>query len=163
MRTLAALLAALCLAPGTHAAPAPPPKPGKDDPKKVQGTWSLTRLESSGRTMPPETLARYKAEVTAEGWTFALSGRKSPGFTYTLDPKSKPKGIRLTRSLPRGVGRGGRGGPGDTMTMYGIYDLQGDTLKLCYSLEYGNEKSRPADFTPGPRRVLMFLKRDKKP
>jgi uncharacterized protein (TIGR03067 family) len=149
------ILAGLCLAARAHAVPAPLPRPGKNDPKNIQGTWSLTRLESGGRTLPAEMVARYRAEVTADSWSFTLSGRKAPAFTYTLDPKSKPKGIRLTRPGPRP-------GLGD-VTLYGIYDLQGDTLKLCYSLDRGNEKARPADFTPGPRRVLIFLKRDKKP
>ena len=67
-----------------------------------------------------------------------------------LDPKQKPAAIDLWKEID-----GEKRGP-----IRGIYLLDGDTLKLCYSIKV--EGKRPKDFTAEEEiHVLITLKRAK--
>ena len=72
-------------------------------------------------------------------------------FTFKLDPAKSPAQIDLVSLFERDKGK----------TFQGIYELNGDTLKLCLSRKEGD---RPRSFTP--RRddavVLFELRRVKK-
>ena len=75
----------------------------------------------------------------------AVAGREVVS-TYTLDPSTTPKSIDMTT--------GGRTKPG-------IYDLQGDTLRLCMS---ENTDERPTAFDSQPNSVndvVLTMKRVK--
>ena len=70
---------------------------------------------------------------------------------YKLDASMKPRAIDI---IPTDGTAKGRPRPG-------IYELDGDTFKLCYSLE--PDKDRPKEFATksGARQMFMILKRDK--
>ena len=53
--------------------------------------------------------------------------------TYTLDSASEPKGMSIT----------GTEGPNRGKTFPAIYELDGDTLRICYDL---SGAKRPAEF-----------------
>jgi len=93
--------------------------------------------------------------ITKDKMTMESGGRKQQS-AYTLDPSSSPKSIDLTTS--------GRTKPG-------IYDLQGDTLRICFSestgcfpeVLQGPKGKRSTAFEPKPDSVndiLIILKRE---
>jgi hypothetical protein len=147
MRALALLLPVLSLA----FAPAPPPKvdPSKEDLEKLQGRWIGT--------------GAYKGavlEVYGEFCDFAKLPAVSPleirldGPTYwnvTLDARKRPRWLDLERLGTR---------------FLCVYDLEGDTLKLCHNRgAYGGKRApsgarRPASLS-GRDGVLMTFKRAK--
>ena len=51
-------------------------------------------------------------------------------------------------------------GPGKGKTMLGIYELTGDTYKVCFALPGGE---RPKEFAskPGSKTMLIVMKREK--
>src|SRR5262245_30737162 len=76
-------------------APAPKPKDdAKAEQKKLQGTWTVVRVESDGkvdrgRVVNPDKAVIRGDAVEYQGGSNPASGR------FVLDPKKKPKEITL--------------------------------------------------------------------
>lgn len=123
---------------------APIPK-DKDKPKKdedaIQGVWQLDAIDAGpGVPAPPPggpmirfTFKDGKLEVSMGGQPMGKQG------DYKLDPAAKPKSIDLVEG-------GGQNAPG-------IYELDGDTLKIC--LAEGQNAVRPTEFKPDGKRVVV--------
>ena len=60
-------------------------------------------------------------------------GQQPDRGTYTLDATTKPKSITVT----------GTEGPNNGKTFPAIYELEGDTLRICYDL---SGAKRPTEF-----------------
>ena len=73
-----------------------------------------------------------------------------PGLVYglTVDPEKKHLTLKDRGSKPRDV--------------LALYDLDGDSLRICYADGKDRDKARPADFTArvGSNQVLVTLKRE---
>jgi uncharacterized protein (TIGR03067 family) len=122
---------------------------GADAPKdaeKVVGTWKVISAEDSGRKASEETIRNLRWSVTKDAITYKVQN-KTTRWVYKLDPGRKPKWIDLTE--------------GDR-TRLAIYELEGDTLKVCFA--EGMQKERPTAFESkpnSPNDVLIVLKREK--
>jgi len=95
--------------------------PNKDE-DLLQGTWRLVGMNFSDREILPvekKLLESGKRIVQFQGADF-LNWEGHEG-TYTLDPTSKPKRIKMTVSRE-----------GKAYSYLGIYDLKGDDLALCF-------------------------------
>ena len=137
-----------CLA----AAAADPTKEEKLEREKLIGHWFVIRYEKNGGVKFSDKDDRsYKFTITEDKIIVKTSNQVR--FSYVLDVKSSPKRIDLT-CLEEGKSKG--------TILYGIYSLDGDTLKICDN--YKGEKSRPDDFVTKrlDGRTLMVLKREKK-
>jgi uncharacterized protein (TIGR03067 family) len=77
-------------------------------------------------------------------------GDKPDKGTYTLDSASKAKGMTIT----------GTEGPNKGKTFPAIYELKGDTLRICYDL---SGAKRPTEFKSiaGTRLYLVTYNRKK--
>ena len=136
--------------------------PGKQDddaPKKelalLQGTWVVVGKEYAGKKATEEEIAKLPV-VTVEGtkvkWSENPEKKETISeATFKLDPKAK-KALDITLI-------GGRF-KGDTVLA--IYEISGDTLKVCYSTDDG--KTRPTEFAgkADGKAVFMTYKRVKK-
>src|SRR5262249_7791608 len=107
-------------------------------------------MEVDGKPIPAETLKDAKLVFAEDKITKKGSGRDDDA-TYAIDPTTKPPTLDLT---PQGGGDKGR-------TLRGIYQLDGDTLKVC--LAHPDAKERPKELasTKDPKTALMVLKREK--
>ena len=70
------------------------------------------------------------------------------GRTFVVDPSQKPKSMDFTLEKDK-----------TKRTTGAIYELQGDTLKICY---FEGGKGRPKEFVSDEKTVLGVLKREKK-
>ena len=119
--------------------------------KALQGTWKVVAAEQDG-----EALDRIVGGVlTVKDNNFSIktaSGTELKG-DLTLDPAKKPRHINFAHQE----------GPVKDNTWQGIYELKGDTLKICYA-EAGKEKERPSEFKTLRKSGLLLveLKREKK-
>jgi uncharacterized protein (TIGR03067 family) len=143
------LVAAACLAVMAFA-PAPLPRPDKDDPKNLEGTWLLLRYDHG--TTPTGLAKKVTVRIEKDKWTFLHlnpSGeRPTSVYTFTLDPKKNPQWIDLTQTAT-GVAR-----------LLGIYRLQRDELHVAFHTFGVND--RPTGFGGTDKRVFhMVLKRGK--
>jgi uncharacterized protein (TIGR03067 family) len=124
----------------THAAAGPAdPK----DARNIQGTWMAVSLESGGKTIkPPEEM---KLRITAD--KLEPVGKDDPA-AYKLGTDGKLRTIDITPDKNK------------DKTMLGLYELDGDTLKLCFS--QGPERlTRPKELTSQGDYAIMTLKRVK--
>jgi len=120
-----------------------------DDAKAVQGTWSPTKAELSGRPMPDALLKSISLKLE-KGKYEVLVGNQPDRGTYTLDSSSKPGTMSIT----------GTDGPNAGKTYPAIYELKGDTLRICYDL---SGAKHPTEFksVAGTKLYLVTYNRKK--
>jgi uncharacterized protein (TIGR03067 family) len=111
-----------------------PRRAAQGDLKKLQGTWQCVAMEREGDPVPTEALKGSTATYEDDRITLTRDGDVFRRGIVTLDPSKSPKRVN-TWDL---------NGPYEDQTVPGIYEIDGDTLKLCFSRP-GAE--RPALFT----------------
>jgi RNA polymerase sigma factor (sigma-70 family) len=121
--------------------------PAKDDKDAIQGVWKLT-----GIRVAPGTAS---GGLLIEKWVI-LADRILESFHestlehkvgYKLDSTAKPKTLDLIY-------------PGKNRTQLGIYELDGDTLKVC--VPYGNPE-RPTKMGPSDSSMVYIFQREPPP
>src|SRR5262245_26428507 len=119
--------------------------------KKFQGTWTFASVETGGKEEPA---AEFKGmTVTFEGDKFTVKkgdeviqvGRQK----LDLSKSPKTSDVTMTEGLNKGA------------VMLGIYEISGDTLKVCFDPE---GKKRPTQFksASGSQTFVNVHKRVKK-
>jgi uncharacterized protein (TIGR03067 family) len=118
----------------------------KEDKEKLQGEWRLVSREQNGESETIETRAKFKFE----GDNIHSSHPPYDG-SFSVDSSKKPKTIDITI----------KDGRVDGKVWKGLYELDGDTLKICFgSIEMPD---RPAEFKSKGDQVFVFTyKRVKK-
>jgi len=117
--------------------------------KKLEGTWLPSAAEFGGQKWSDEQIKAIKLVMSDGKYTATVSGQDDKG-TLKVDPNAKPATMDIV----------GTDGPNKGKTFPAIYELSGDTLKICYALE---GKDRPGKFEtkPGTALFLVTYKRQK--
>jgi uncharacterized protein (TIGR03067 family) len=124
----------------------------KKDRELMQGHWTVVSLVRNGMDVPQAQ--GIKVSIDADGNAAHLPSEKEPmpdlKGKITIDPSKNPKTIDLV------VVEGSRKG----QTMAGIYEIDGDTLRICRP---GPGKDRPTEFSSkeGSGCDIITYKRDK--
>ncbi len=163
-----------------HAAPVPMEKP---DPVKLelaslQGTWRRVGAEHCGEKFAAEDLKKAEGvwEIKGEQITWR-NAKDKDGFQTALkiNPSKQPKEIDMGPIHINGkLQDNPLGNPWANKGSLGIYELKGDTLRVCYGGGGEDGKQRPKEFKtvprdperfPDPHEVIMVFERvkDKKP
>jgi uncharacterized protein (TIGR03067 family) len=129
-------------------AAAPGGDEAKEDAKKLQGSWEVLEFEVSGKPLPEQFLQKVKVVFAGDKFKFDSGKPQNKDATFKIDPTKKPKQITITSEE-----KGGK------MDLLGIYEFDGDKLKLC--LHASGE--RPTEFksTPETKSLRMLLKKEK--
>ncbi len=135
-----ALMAAIVLPLGHAGGP-------EKDAKQLEGDWAPVSAEMAGKKMPDEFVKAISLNVKDGRYTVAVGKTKDEG-TVSIDGTKKPKTMDLV----------GTDGPNKGKTILTIYEITGDTMKVCYDL---GEKGRPTDFATkeGSLQFLVTYKR----
>jgi uncharacterized protein (TIGR03067 family) len=102
----------------------------KKDLESLQGSWVIVGKEFMGKKATEKELADLKGEMVIKNATITQwaeeEGKKFvvSRSTFKLDPKAKPKRVDLTYINGKLKGR----------TFLAIYELNKDTLIVCYTL-----------------------------
>lgn len=114
----------------------------KDDKDKLKGTW---KVESAERDGQPLERAKQDVITFADDKITIKRPNSTEEATFKLDSAKKPQEITITPSEGK-------------EKMLGIYQLDGDTLKICIS-----RSERPTEFSAkaGSQQVLLVFKRQK--
>jgi uncharacterized protein (TIGR03067 family) len=118
--------------------------------KKFQGTWTFESVEAGGKKLPAD---QFKGiTVTFEGDKYAVKKGDEvvEAATQKLDPSKSPKTLDAKVT----------DGPNKGAVILGIYQISGDTLKVCFDPE---GKKRPTEFKGvSGSQTLVVHKRVKK-
>ena len=118
-----------------------------DDGKAVQGKWKPTKAELAGQPMADAVLKVISLKLENGKYEVFVGDEPDRG-TYTVDSTTQPKSMTVTGT--DGVNRG--------KTFPAIYELKGDTLRICYDL---SGAKRPTEFksTAGTKLYLVTYNR----
>jgi uncharacterized protein (TIGR03067 family) len=107
----------------------------------VLATVLAVTLGSTAQEGAKKDLVKLDSSVLSEG-------------TVVLDPGKNPKQMKVTSTA----------GPDKGQTKLGIYEIDGDMLKICFYMDDSGTKKRPAEFASAKDSVtsLAVMKRMKK-
>lgn len=122
----------------------------KKDRKKMEGTWRVISYQKDGKKTPAEQLEKTRSIFNADGTAMVQrEGKTIAQGNIKIDPSKKPKQSEAIYTEGELKGK----------TVLGIYDIDGDNMKICFSLP---GKDRPTEFSskPDSGQVLITYKRD---
>ncbi len=96
---------------------------------------------------PEEVIKTMKLTFKGDKMSHGGAGGRTEEATFTLDATQQPKTLDMTPTT----------GPDKGKSILGIYELDGDTLKICAAKP---ETARPKAFKDGKEAVLLRLKRE---
>jgi uncharacterized protein (TIGR03067 family) len=106
----------------------------KEELKKFEGTWVRVSAETNGKEAPKEVLKGITMTFAGDKFTIKVADTERViAGTFRIDPSKDPKEYDATASLA-----------GRERTTVGIYQFDGDRLKVCYTPEGGK---RPKEFS----------------
>jgi uncharacterized protein (TIGR03067 family) len=119
--------------------------------KKFQGTWTIESSKSGGKELPANELKGLIVTFEGDKHTVKKGDEVIQVGTQKLDPSKSPKTIDVTMTE----------GPNKGTVMLGIYEIDADTLKVCFDPE---GKKRPTEFkrASGSQTFVNVHKRVKK-
>ena len=113
------------------------------DRELLQGTWQVVALKGAGQTAPDSSFSEKR--FLFEGVRLSLTGMPEDLHPFRLNAESTPKQIDIGSGV-------------EVQFSKAIYELEGDTLRLCLSQQ--TRLDRPKDFdTEGTRYFCFTLKR----
>jgi uncharacterized protein (TIGR03067 family) len=115
---------------------------------KLQGTWTVVSVVIDGKENPKAK----DDKVTFDGAKLIVKHKDDAHeATYKLDPAQKPKAIDITPT----------DGPNKDKVMKGIYSIDGDDLKVCWTEDPDNDRPKEFESKEGSGLRFATLKRDK--
>jgi uncharacterized protein (TIGR03067 family) len=130
MRTFSLLIAVVAFA---GLAPDAKEDAAKKDLEALQGTWIVVSAVRDGKELTADELKDIRLSYAAAKVTVRKGDKSLYEGTVGLDPTKKPKVLNSTQ-MSDGDEKG--------KTFLGIYELDGDNLKICSSTPAG--KAAPA-------------------
>src|SRR5437588_1116345 len=118
--------------------------------KKFQGTWTFESIEAGGQEVPAAEFQGITVTFEGDKYTVKKGDEVIQAATQKLDPSRSPKTLDATVAE----------GPNKGAVLLGIYEIRGDTLKVCFDPE---GKKRPTQFqSASGSQTLVVHKRVKK-
>lgn len=124
----------------------PPPREVaiRQEMQKLQGVWQVESWEQRGKKAPAADLLHRTVFFGGETYLVRQDLKMIQVGRVRVDPTKTPKPI--TVQIAQGQHKG--------EIMLGIFELQGDTLKICFDVEGQN---RPAEFKADGDAPLLLL------
>jgi uncharacterized protein (TIGR03067 family) len=140
---LLVLAAALCSA-------AEPTAEAKKELERLQGTWVMAGLEVNGEAVPEAKLQGTTLVIRGDTYLVKVKDTTHEA-TIAVDPGKKPKAIDMF--LPSGT---------DAPKLSpGVYELDGDTLRICRHQMPGEDRPTQLGSWPNTNLFVVTWKRQK--
>ena len=108
-------------------------KKGDDVLKKIQGTWQFVSQKMDGKPVPKEQVDKLTITFKGNKWAVHAGDKVIQAGTHKFD--SSKKTGQVDAVVTEGEGKGSK--------MLGIYELKGNTMKVCFDPQ---GKTRPTSF-----------------
>src|SRR4051794_17835995 len=133
----------------TASAAAPTTPATTADAKALEGDWNPVKGELGGKPMAEQVLKAITLHMEKGNYEVFAGGAPDRG-TYSIDATTKPKSMTVVGTL----------GPNQGKTFPAIYELNGDSLRICYDL---SGAKRPTEFKTvvGTKLYLVTYQRKK--
>ncbi len=120
----------------------------KQESQRIQGSWQFQSVQKNGDKVPETELKDRTVIFGGDAFVVRHAGQLFHAGTQKLDPSKSPKTINAM--IAQGDGKGD--------ILLGIYELDGDTLKVCFDTE---GQQRPSEFKSdaGSENLLVVYKR----
>jgi uncharacterized protein (TIGR03067 family) len=117
--------------------------------KRFEATWRFVEIEVGGRKIPEKAFEKDALILKGKRFASFVAGKLVHG-DFKIDPVARPKAIDIIFTE----------GPGKGRSQKGIYELEGDTQRICFAMP---DKPRPTEFVTRPdnEQIIEVLKREK--
>jgi uncharacterized protein (TIGR03067 family) len=140
------------LAAGLLVAAAPAPDDAvKKEMARLEGTWSVTALTNDGKKGTDEDVRKIRVILKGNAYTAKVGDMVIEEGTWTIDPTQKPKTIDATATSGDDKGK----------KSLGIYELDGDSLKMCFGPAGKDVRPKEFESKEGSKYELGVYKREK--
>ena len=144
VKALLLLVVALCIAADK------PKVDAKAELKRLQGTWEMVGLEVNGEPVPEKQLAGTTLVIKEDKYTVKVKDN-SHETTIKIDPAKDPKAIDMY--FPNGTEL--------PKLSKGVYELDGDTFKVCRHQTPGEDRPTQIGSWPNTNLFVVTWKRKK--
>jgi uncharacterized protein (TIGR03067 family) len=118
--------------------------------KKLQGTWTFESVEADGQKLPADQYKGMTVTIEGDKYYVKQGDKVVEAATHKIDPSKSPKTLDAKVT----------DGPNKGAVYLCIYEISGDTLKVCFDPE---GKKRPTEFKgESGGQTLVVHKRVKK-
>jgi len=126
----------------------PKTKAFAEDLKRLERQCRLVEIELGGTKIPRRAFEKDTLVLKGNRFASYVAGKLVHG-EFKIDPLAKPKTIDIIFTE----------GPGKGHSQKGIYELDGETQKVCIAMP---DRPRPTEFVTGPDRfdIIQILKRE---
>ena len=122
---------------------------GQEDVAKLTGTWACISAVNDGKALAEGTAQKLRLTLTKDrGYKTERGKQVLFDSTYKIDPSKQPKHIDLIGTEGENKGK----------TAQGIFVLEDDRLKICYTMP-GKERPKEFESKPGSGATLIIWKR----
>lgn len=134
------------------AADGPKEEAARKDLDRMQGTWMVTVHELNGQKTTAEQNQEAKSKLVVKGdkYTVYFGDQRITEGVLKLDPTRKPRTIDALAA----------DGPAKGQAMPGIYELEGDDMRVCFG-QPGKERPTAFATQAGTNQILLGYKRVK--
>ena len=120
-----------------------------DDLKKLEGSWTMVSGEEDGTPLAADVVKAARLTIAGDQHDVTVGANTFKG-THKLDPGQKPKAIDASDTE----------GPFKGKTKPGIYETDGDTFKICFSIK-GDDRPKAFDSKAGSGNLVHIWKKKK--
>jgi uncharacterized protein (TIGR03067 family) len=116
---------------------------------KLAGDWRVTAATSAGWKLGERWVQGLGFAVTGTEFTLSFAGLTVMQGSFTIDLDKTPKTIDLKSTLGDQQGK----------TLAGIYEVNGDTLKICYCMDPAGKRPKEFSSTHDNKAYLLVCMR----
>ena len=121
-----------------------------NDLKDMEGTWKVESAEAGGQKIESDDVKAIVVKITGDRYEVKTKDKVDAG-TLKLDETQKPKTMDATDTEGLDAGK----------VVKAIYELSGDTLRVCYAIE-GAERPTEMATKEGSPLLMLTDKLEKK-